>query len=1109
MNIFYSPLKSQRLNISVPAQCRVMLLLVSLLLFSSVSAQNIVLKVTNVPLKEVFKRIENETSYKFLFKTEDVNPVTNVSVNVSNLDINTVMNQCLSGTGLTWEVDDEVVIVRKAPVSETQPTAKDEPFIFKARVTDENGDPLPGVTITFKETWQGTTTDMEGLFSVEVIKGQTLLLTFVGMKRKEYTVTQTGFANIIMEEDVSLVSEYVVNGYFATDKKTYTGSAVTISRQELLSIGNTNVLQTISVLDPSFRIVENNDQGSNPNNLPKFEIRGASGIPSLRTQFEGDPNMPTFIVDGFEMSLEKVFDLDPTRIESITILKDAAASALYGSRSANGVVVVELTKPQKGKISLTYNMRYLLTTPDLTDYSLLNASEKLEAERLANVYNSEFWGNEFNDAYNERLKNVLKGYDTYWLNKPLQIGQSTTHSIGLQGGDDAIQYQLNINASPQKGVMIGSNRNRYAISNNLTYRRDKINFTNSINYDYVISNNSPYGAFSTYAKLNPYYRYTDDEGRYLYELDSYNNTLNPLWNSKLVQKDQSVYSLFTESLMMDWLITNGLRVKASGSINIRDEITEQFLPALHTSFGTSTNMMERGSYDVTDGKSVDFQGRISLSYIKFIKKHNFIFNYGSDITQRDTRSHGFSVVGFPFEGLDDPSFGANYRNGSKPSGNSLLSRSAGMFLNANYAFNNIYFADFMYRADISSRFGKDNRWAPFWSVGAGYNLHSEPFMKQFKFITQLKLRGSYGYTGSQNYDPSQSFTQYKYITDQFYNGIGIGSYMMALGNDQLKWQRSKSLNGGFDFGFLKNRLVVSADIYKRNATDLLTPITIAPSLGFSSYMANLGESENMGYELSLRGTPVRTKDFTLSLSFRGAKNQNKLIKISDALRAWNDEQDAALANSSTSNATLTIPRVRFIEGQSMNTIWAVPSLGIDPANGKEIFVDNEGNTTYAWSTEYYRPYTADPDLDGTFGLTLQWKSLTLNSYLKFSVGRLTYNNTLVDRVENADIRKNVDSRVFYGRWKEPGDVAFFKDIKDNSKTRPTSRFIQKDNYLDMPSINLSYDFKPELIKKVAGMKSLRVTFYMNDVFHISTIQMERGLNYPYAQTFNFSLTSRF
>jgi TonB-linked SusC/RagA family outer membrane protein len=1109
MNIYYSLLKSQRLNLTIPAHCRVMLLLVSLLLFSSVSAQNIVLNLNNVPLKEVFKQLESETSYKFLFKTEDVNPVANVSINVSNGDITSVMSQCLSGTGLTWEVDDDVVIVRKATVSEAQPTAKVEPIIFKARVTDENGDPLPGVTITFKETWQGTTTDMDGNFSIEVMKGQTLLLTFVGMKRKEYTVTKTGFANIIMEEDVSLVSEYVVNGYFATDKKTYTGSAVTISKQELQSIGNTNVFQAISVLDPSFRIVENNDQGSNPNSLPKFEIRGASGIPSLRTQFEGDPNMPTFIVDGFEMSLQKVYDLDPTRIESITILKDAAASALYGSRSANGVVVVELSRPQKGKISLTYGLKYLLTTPDLTDYSLLNATEKLEAERLANVYNSTIFGSEFNDAYNQRLKNVLQGHNTYWLNKPLQVGQNATHSITLQGGDDAIQYQVNLNASPQKGVMIGSERNRYALGNTLTYRFKKINFTNTMNYDYVVSNNSPYGAFSTYAKLNPYYRYTDDEGHFLYQLDTYDNTFNPLWNSTLTQKDQSVYSLFTESFMMDWLITDGLRLKASGSVNVRDEIGEKFLPALHTSFGNSTNMMERGSYDITDGKSIDFQGRLSLSYIKSIRKHNVIVNYGSDIAQQDFKSHGFSVVGFPFEGLDDPSFGAGYRNGSKPTGRSLLSRSAGMFINANYAYNNIYFADFMYRTDISSRFGKDNRWAPFWSSGLGYNLHNEPFMKQFGFIDQLKFRGSFGYTGSQNYDPSQSFTQYRYITDQFYNGIGIGSYMMALGNDQLKWQRSKSLNGGVDFGFLKNRLVVSADLYKRNATDLLTPVTIAPSLGFSSYMANLGESENRGYELSLRGTPVKTKDFTLSLMFRGAKNQNKLIKISNALRAWNDEQDAALANPSSSNAAHSIPRVRFIEGQSMNTIWAVPSLGIDPANGKEIFVDNEGNTTYVWSTEYYRPYTADPDLEGTFGLTLRWKSLSFNSYLKFSTGRLSYNHTLVDRVENADIRKNVDSRVLYGRWKEPGDISFFKDIKDNSKTRPSSRFIQKDNYLTMPSINLSYDFKPELLKKVAGMKSLRLTFYMNDVFHVSTIQMERGLNYPYAQTFNFSLSSRF
>ena len=1062
--------------------------------------KSITLDVKGATLESVIGIIKKQTGCFFIYDVNEIKEVKNVNVNVSNEKVEEVINLCLKGTEMKYSIEGNTIsIFKSTPVKKT-PQKKE---IVKGIVLDNNRQPLPGVSIILRGTLKGVVSDDKGAFEISVDEKSTSVLEFrfIGLKTKVLNVSSITNWNIVMEEDAAILEDVVVTGYYNANKATYTGSATTISKADIQNISTTNLFTVLQSIDPSFKIVENTQAGSNPNVMPEFQIRGSNSVTTLRNEFEGDPNMPLFIVDGFEMSVEKVFDLDPLRIESVTILKDASATAIYGSKGANGIVVIELIKPTQGKLRFSYNARYVFTGPDLTSYNILNAKEKLELEVLTGEVEM------FTDKYNQRLMNVLMGYDTYWLNKPLKISNDLYQNFSVSGGDKFLTYSLTLSANPSSGIMIGSGRNRTSIGSRLQYRYKNLTFSNSLNYDLTKSENSPYGSFQQYGLLNPYLKITDADGKYIFELES--GVMNPLWNTTLEEKNSTKYNLMTENFEIKWDISPNFRAVGSASFNIRNSESEVFYSAMHTLFRSQNDFSKRGLYRMNNSYSTSWQSNIVLSYFKNIKNQFFTINSGFSFYDMDAKQHGFSTQGYVADFLSFPSFAASYHETERPSGISSKSRNAGLFINANYSLNNLYFADFSFRGDISSKFGKDSRIAPFWSLGIGYNIHREKFMKSVEFINTLKIRGSYGVTGSQNFDPYQAMSRYEFNSKNFYNSYSVGAYMDEIGNPDLKWQKTLKSNIGIDLSFFKNRLSISADIYKSNSKDLLTSIKLAPSLGFSSYMENLGESENRGYDFSIRGILFKNKDFTLTLSANGNHNINRLSKISNSLLGWNSNVDTETQGAGT-DITKVLPKVRYIEGQSLSTIWVVKSLGIDPANGKEMFLDINGNRTYIWDSKDQIPYaTSDPKLRGSLGLSLTWKGLSFNFYSAYSFGGMLYNQTLVTRVESVDFKKNCDRRVFTERWRNPGDVTLFKDVNDRSATKPTSRFVQKNNYLDFSSINISYMFSKESLSKLKYFKSLSFGFTTNDLARISSIQIERGISYPFARTLNFNIQASF
>ena len=402
------------------------------------------------------------------------------------------------------------------------------------------------------------------------------------------------------------------------------------------------------------------------------------------------------------------------------------------------------------------------------------------------------------------------------------------------------------------------------------------------------------------------------------------------------------------------------------------------------------------------------------------------------------------------------------------------------------------------RTDGSSKFGTANRLAPFWSLGVGWNLHKEAWFDN-SAISQLRLRFTTGLTGSVQFSPYLSRTTYTYDQENWYSS-GIGARVNNYGNNNLGWQKTRSTDIGFDLGLFKDRIFISPRIYYKLTKDLLADISIAPSTGFGSYKENLGDMENKGIELSLRAVVVQNKDWGVNVYANLVHNTNKIVRISNSLDAYNNKVNN---EQSTNDKYKGVPLLRYKEGQSYDAIYAVRSLGIDPENGKEIFVKQNGNLSYQWDA---RDVTvvgdATPFAQGSFGGTFHYRKFMMSLNFQTEFGGDMYNQTLVDRVENANPRYNVDSRVFLEKWKKPGDRTFYKSITDWGTTQVSSRFIQPNNVLSLQSIYCSYDLR--VIKRM-----VRLGMTANDILRWSSVEQERGIDYPFARSVTFSLQAQF
>lgn len=886
----------------------------------------------------------------------------------------------------------------------------------------------------------------------------------------------------------------VITGFGSKSKLSYTGSQTTVSKQELLSIGTKNVLASIQAFVPGMQLVADNNVGSDPNSKPEINIRG-------RASFEGAANIPIFIVDGSRVSLDFIYDMDLNDIETVTVLKDASASALYGAKASAGVIVITTKALYGGKLRFNYSGTVRVSAPDLSGYHLLNSSQKLEYERLAGLYTTQDGGDaqyKLDELYSKKFQIVRSGVNTDWLSKPLRNGISQNHNLSMDGGDENARYNVGVRYGKEEGVMRGSGRERLSGFFKLSYNRDRIFYiSNTLNVSSINSTESPYGFFSEYVKLNPYDMPYNSNGELIKEL-SY-QMYNPLYESTIgnFNKGEQFYVMNNTDLQV-W-IKKDFRIDGSFSFTKGKDDNQIFVSPLSKEELKKTDSSVRGSLEQANYKSISYSGKLMLSYNKYLTEKLFLSTMGgSNIEGSSKDMSRYKSVGFFSEKLAHPAFANGYPVGGSPTGSETIDRSVGFFINTNAIYDNKYFIDLIYRYEGSSKFGKNSRFAPFWSAGAGWNIHNEKFMKGIDIQT-LKLRGSMGYLGNVSFSPYQAMTTYLYSADLNYVK-GSGAVPITIGNPDLKWERTFNTNVGLDLTVFKNRWDLVFDAYYKNTDNLLLDVTKAPSIGVSIARENIGKIENRGIEFHTRVVPVVNKNLNWSLSLTYSYNKNKIKSISDALRQKN-------AENLLKGGLLPLPI--YEEGESLTALKVVPSAGIDPATGQEIFIKKNGDYTFVYDARDKVTFgDITPYAYGKFSSFLIYKNISLNMMFDYSLGGLIYNQTLVSREEGSDPRYNANERVFNDRWKVPGDIAKYKNIADKSIPYQTSRFVQVNNYFSLQSLSLAYEFPQPLLQRMY-VKKMRLETTMNDLFYVSSVKRERGLSYPFARSVEVSLRVSF
>lgn len=1092
-----------RINLTV-------ILLTSFLLQVSAAgyAQKVNLVKNNIPLTAVFKEIRKQCGYDFVYATKQIKQAKNVNVDAINAPMIEVLDKCFESQPFTYEVQNKIIVIKERDKNEL---AKDK-VITGSVVDKEKGLPIPGATVTIKGTKAVTQTDSKGNFSLNVpTGGEILIVHFIGFETQEIRLNNSSRFNIKMVENEQALDGIVVTGLFERSAGNFTGAAKTLTGPELKKVNSSNIFAAISALDPSLRIIPNNLQGGNINQLPEIQLRGANSIPNLTGEFSANPNAPLFVLDGFEVTIQRIFDLDMNMINTITILKDASATSIYGSRGANGVLVITTIAPKAGKIQVTFTNDFRLSTPDLSVYHLLNSDEKLDFEKRAGLYTADqaVAQSELDNIYNNRLKAARSGVETDWLSLPVQTGTSNRSTLYLQGGDEYIRYGLQLSGDLQHGVMKGQNRNNYNGQFDLSYQIKKFKFQNSIRIFQNNANESPYGAFSDYVKMNPYWKPFDENGNAtkIVESNSLNSGgyTNPLYNATLNSVNKSEYFGISNNFSARYNVIPSFFIESNFSLNKQSGSSDRFLSAQNTNFVGITDISLKGSYDVSNDKSLGFESNTTANYSKLFGKHQVFSTLGLSVASTKNNSYTINTVGFPFDGLDNILFATQYLPNARPIGQEGTARRLGGFFQTSYAYDNRYLADVSVRRDGSSQFGTDKRYGIFWSAGIGWNLHNEAFLADNPNINRLKIRGSYGSTGSLNIPAYKAQTRYNFGVNNVYDGQ-LGASIIGLGNKDLGWQQVLSLDLGTDMELFKNRLSLRFDFYRSITNNTIANITLAPSTGFSDYSENQGKVQNTGYELFARYKILDNKKTGLlwSVNVAAVTNKNILKELSNKLKATNNKTNAA-------NKLQTVPNILLKEGQAINTIFAVKSLGVDPTTGSEVFQKLDGSTTYTWSAaDKVAVGITDPKWNGTFGSNFSYQGFEVGLILNYRFGGQMYNQTLVDRVQGAGAEYNVDRRAYDLGWAKPGDEAAYTKFRvDRTFTKISSRFVQDDNSLNLNSASVSYNFYKHKFIKNMGLSSLQITAITNDIYTLSSIQVERGTSNPFARTYSLSLRAGF
>ena len=912
-------------------------------------------------------------------------------------------------------------------------------FVVKGTVVShEDNEPLIGVTILQEGTTNGVVTDMDGNYSLEVkgASNATLVFSYIGYAAQNHKVNaSTGVLNVSLKSDAEMIDEVVVVAYGVRKKGTIAGSVSTVKSEKLENVPTASFDQALQGQTPGLTVISNSGE---PSKAATFQIRGTNSINSGTT--------PLFILDGVPIESSSFNAISPSDIESISVLKDASSTSIYGARAANGVVVITTKRGRKTDgAKVTFRGQWGFSQLAGNNWDLMNTAERIKYEKEI--------GLDLGEDYYNKIKNI----DVNWMDAVYNNNApSQNYDLSVNGATDKTNYYVSGSFFDQDGITVGSSFRRYNLRANVENRaKEWLKLGTSTLLAYEDVEQAEDGEYALYAPISashfmlPYWNPYNEDGSLASQNDgewkgSGQNPIEWMQNNPVKHKTYKVISsLFAEVTPIE-------------NLTIRSQFGIDYSHA--TSF-----MQSFPSYIINNESGT--AGRASSDGLTLTVTNTANYRFNLDDTHDFNFMIGQEGVNYHYETFQAVTEGqkndalTNMASGSFASSWSDNTSDYGFlsfFGRGEYNYKNKYYADFSVRADASSRFGEGNRWAGFWSVGLMWDMRREDFFKQYDWLTNAQLTFSTGTSGN------SSIPNYEHLAlvtggSNYMGETGISPNQR--GNKDLTWEKLWTTNIGLRLGFF-NRLNFTAEFYNKLTTDMLmqVPVSYADG-GYGAYWDNVGAMVNRGVELSLDVDVIKTKNFTWNVFANASYNKNKLTELYNGIDDYVD-----------SNVTM------YSVGHNVAGFYMVRYAGVNPANGDALWYTKDGKITNEFSEEdrvliegksFVAPW------QGGFGTNLSWKGLMLSAQFSWMADRWVYNNDrLMDESNGLYTSYNQSKRLLYDRWKKPGDVT---DIPRHGVTPQfDTHYLENASFLRLKNLMLSYNIPGKALAKTRFFDGARV-----------------------------------
>ena len=1001
----------------------------------SIYSQSISLKMSNVSVKKAMTELQTKSGYSFVYIAGDVDTDRTVSINASQLK--DAVAQILKGQNVSYEIQGKNIVIKKG--SQQQVTSGKRKKVT-GTVKDANGEPIIGATVVEKGTTNGTVTDFDGNFVLEATEGTSLEISYIGYKTQQLTADSGKTLAVILNEDTEVLDEVVVMGYTTQSRNTLTGAAVALKEEKLKDVSTANVS---SMLDGKVAGMNVSVSSGKPGGTGRIRIRGKGSL--------GSSLDPIWVVDGVIYNEDP--RLSPNEIDNLSVLKDASSTALYGSRASNGVIVITTKKGSKDRQKFRVNIQQGLSDLSWGNLEMMNAQQLYDYQ---SAFNSSSWF----------TPDLLK-HDTDWMDLATQTGLYTNASVSYQGGNEKVDSYLLLDYYRETGAVKEMNYNRYTIRNNNDYKiHEKFKAFTKLQGQYVHTKDQTASLYDSYLYLPWDYPYNEDGTvRTGKEQDWYGRDKNNYLERQY--KNFSAYENFYVSATAGfvWTLLDGLTFESNNNVNYKIARDESYVDP-----NTIGGQAKSGTISNTNAITANYFTNQMLRYKTNINgKHDIQALVAYEYSRRFYEVTSATAKGI-ISGKEviSGTTGMDAMSGTKQAFNiqSVLS-------NVNYSFDGRYMLQASYRLDGSSKFGKDNQYGSFYTFSGAWNFNREKFMQPLSdILTAGKLRASWGVVGNM---PDGYYNHLSLYTASMYNEEPA-SFPNQLGNKDLSWEKSQTLNVGVDLSFF-NRVNLSLDYYNKYTSDLLYYVKFSAITGYGGQWQNIGAVRNKGFELNLDANLLSLKDWQWDFSFNLAHNKNKIEELYGGA-----PQISGLR--------------RFEEGRDMDDLYMAEWAGVDPETGSPQWytTDEDGKrvltNSYSEATGA-KTYvgSAAPKVTGGFNTMLTWKDLSFSASFAYSMGAKLYasGRELLDSDGAYDTYNQMVLKDGWVRWEKPGDIATHpKAISGGNANahKTSSRYLEDADYLTLKNITLAYRLPKNFLSKL-GLEDVTLSFSADNLFTIT------------------------